>query len=813
MKAPKEIGKLVAFEIGYEKLPDEERGLTVYLFDPEGKLLGSAPVKKDRASLPLEIAQTKGAQILVAPNIPGKRKPKLEDLRKADAFEPKYVFDPHKPVQVLQPIPIDISKLWLMCRCVVKGKVVKPAIVNGTLVYRPVCGAKVHICEVDKLWLLIPRLPKDVIFRMRDELIKDWKKYRLLPKPPIIKFPWPPPPPDPYRIFPVRPQEMEAPEERVTPINLPSTFGGEGLLSPAPSSFWYHPNWLNPQPEPPFPEYIEPRIGQQMMNAKMALTSTRSRKAEKLPLLIDSIPAKVSKDLASSSEVAVRGALRELTPMILPYICFWPWFHPYICVCDELATVVSDYGDFETAIWYRCAGDKPDLYFWVEYEIDGVWTTVYNPKPLCCHVHWNYPCGEEVMLAITDPRVPWCAPNPDLPELKVLVKTFGNGLSMSEIDKTGTASRGKTTAGEPLAGSLELRLDMSRSNLIALGVTHYRCSYRRVTKGDGTTAATDSWHVMAREVYRPYVEKVWTLSPYPHFKNVYKYEKMGPFTADMLFKIQPNAPTSGTWYDSVMNEHLDLAWAYFDTALLKEMDGTTPAAGQYEIKLELFDSYGNLIKWNDPGGTGESILAFMTDNPAPFEPSTGMTEALAPADNLIISGTDILGFKLTLYVDNTPCEAAIDDPFITSLPDVKSGPCGFLFFDPLAPSKLGLRFLARQKYNHAVFSFWTVKGSSGYIPEATLGWDFSIPAQHSIPVYDPSPTAYPVNGFTRSADSHFSKDIPVLDMLNANGSECPEAAFALTLGVYSTAYDGYTRAYWLNAWAIPKAFALAPGTP
>jgi len=41
MKAPKEIGKLVAFEIGYEKPPDEERDLTVYLFDPEGKLLGS----------------------------------------------------------------------------------------------------------------------------------------------------------------------------------------------------------------------------------------------------------------------------------------------------------------------------------------------------------------------------------------------------------------------------------------------------------------------------------------------------------------------------------------------------------------------------------------------------------------------------------------------------------------------------------------------------------------------------------------------------------------------------------------------------
>ena len=812
MKAPLHSGKLAHFEVTHAKTTDQEVLLRLYAFDANGIFVGSAPVKEDSASLPLDIVQAKGIQLLVAPNIAGKRKPKLEDLRKADAFETKYVFDPTKPVQILPPIPIDISKLWLMCRCVVKGKVAKPAIVNGELVYRPVCGAKVHICEVDKLWRIIPRLPKDVIFRMRDELIKDWKKHRLLPKPPIIKFPWPPPPPDPYPIFPARPQEMATPEERVTPINLPSTFGGEGLLSPARSSYWYHPNWLNPQPEPPLPDYITPRMGQRLMTAKMAMTSAPSRKETKLPLLIDTLPAKVSKDLQSSSDAVVRGALREVYPKILPYLCFWPWLHPYFCVCDEIATVISDYGDFETTIWYRCVGDKPDLYFWVEYEIDGVWTTVYNPKPLCCHVHWDYPCGEEVMLAITDPRVPWCSPNPDLKDLSVLVKTIGCGLSMSEIEKTDPATKGKTTAGEPLAGSLELRLDMSRSNLIALGVTHYRCSYRRLTKGDVSVAVTDSWHVMAREVYRPYVEKVWSLVPYPHFKNVTKYEKMGPYTADMLFKIQPKMPMSGTWYDSVMNEHLDLAWAYFDTALLKEADGITPAVGQYEIKLELFDSYGNLIKWNNPGGTGENILAFMTDNPAPFEVATGMTEVLAPADNLILSGGNTLGFKLTLFVDNTPCEAAIDDPFITSLPDVKSGPCGFLFFDPSAPSKLGLRCLARQKYNHAVFSFWTVKGSSGYIPEATLGWDFSIPAQYSIPVYSPA-AAYPGNGFTRSADSHFSKEIPVPIMLNSNGFECPEAAFACTLEVYSTAYDGYSQAWWLNAWAIPKAFALAPGTP
>jgi len=396
----------------------------------------------------------------------------------------------------------------------------------------------------------------------------------------------------------------------------------------------------------------------------------------------------------------------------------------------------------------------------------------------------------------------------------VLVKTIGSGLRMCEIAPASGPKQGQTTAGEPLAGSLELRLDMSRSNLIDLGVTHYRWSYHRTTKGNGTTAVTDSWHVMSREVYRPYEQKVWTLFPFPHFTTVYKYEKMGPFTADMLFKIQPNNPAVGVWYDSVMNEHLDLAWAYFDTDLLKESDGVTPAAGQYEIKLELFDSYGNLIKWNNPGGTGANIQAFITSNPAPFEPATGMTITPAPANNMITdTGGDTLGYIMTLYVDNNRCEASIDDTFIKDFPDALAGPCGFLFFDPATTAKFRLGFLAKQKFDHGVFSFWTVKGSSGYIPDATLGWDFVANAQKCVPVNNTALVTYPVNGFARAADSTFSKDILVTDLLNANGSTCPQAAFACTLDVYSTAYNGYTQAWWLNARAIPKAFALAPETP
>lgn len=782
----------IDFPIEFEKKPERELDLVVHIFDSAGKLLKSAKVKGDKASLPVEVLKNKDIKVLVSPPLPSKKKPTLENLRASDAYEPRFDFDPAKEKFKLYPIPVEKVKLWLLCPCVVKGKVVRPIVINGTVVYKPVNGAKVHICEVDKLYLLIPHLPKDVLFRFRDELIKDWKKYRLLPHPPIVKFPWPwpPPPPETYQLFPMDHEIKELESERVIPIELPNY---------QKSAFSYGTNWLNPQPEPPLPEFVMPRAFTQMEQAKLVRKSTRTQKEKDLPLLIDTISADISEQLQSDSITQVSSALLKLQPMILPYLCWWPWLHKYFCLCDEIATVMTDCNGFETTIWYRCAGDKPDLYFWVEYPIAGVWTKVYEPKPVCCHVHWNYECGKEVLLPVADTRVPWCEVPPDLAGLKVLVKTIGNGLSMSEINKTPGATKGKTSAGEPLAGSLELRLDMSRSNLISMGITQYRWSYTRKTKGNGTTVVADTWHTMLHEVYRPYEVKVFKPLPVPHFETQYKYEKMGPFGTENLFKIQPSNPTVGIWYDSVMNEHIDLAWAYFDTNSLRENDGLTPAAGQYDIKLELFDSSGNLVKWNNPSGTGASIQAYITDNPAPFVPPVGMTETPAPAANLIKDGSgNTLGFVLTLFVDNNPCEAVIDDPYVVENPSALSGPCGFLFFNSVATSKAHLRFLARQAFDNALFHFQVVKGSSGAIAAATLSW---------IPVH---PAVVPVNGFDRSPDSHFSKDLKVTDLLNANGSTCSQAAFAITLEIHSTAYNGYTRAYWLDAWAVPKAFALAP---
>lgn len=80
--------------------------------------------------------------------------------------------------------------------------------------------------------------------------------------------------------------------------------------------------------------------------------------------------------LTSKSPSIVREALIKHDYLILPVLCHFPWLIPFL-TCDKVVVVDSDSdGRFDAEIWYRCAGDKPDLYFWVEYFLDGSWIRV-----------------------------------------------------------------------------------------------------------------------------------------------------------------------------------------------------------------------------------------------------------------------------------------------------------------------------------------------------------------------------------------------------------------------------------------------------
>jgi hypothetical protein len=154
-----------------------------------------------------------------------------------------------------------------------------------------------------------------------------------------------------------------------------------------------------------------------------------------------------------------------------------------------------------------------------------------------------------------------------------------------------------------------------------------------------------------------------------------------------------------------------------------------------------------------------------------------------------------------IHVDNHHCQAVIYDTWV-DVPANAAGPCGFINFADRATSDARLSFRAYHPYNFAQFSFTTVKGSSGYVAPACAGWA-------GFPVYAPVGSAF-VNGFARTPASVFWKDIPVSTLLDANGVVCPAAAFGENLYVDALATDGYQIADWLDASAMPKAFALAP---
>jgi len=92
-----------------------------------------------------------------------------------------------------------------------------------------------------------------------------------------------------------------------------------------------------------------------------------------------------------------------------------------------------------------------------EYQIGSAWTTVYHP-PIICNTYWNYECGTEVVIPITDPRVPWYTDPIPVPGKQVAILSIGHEVSIKEIKRvTAVAEEGLTDVGEPFGGSLELR--------------------------------------------------------------------------------------------------------------------------------------------------------------------------------------------------------------------------------------------------------------------------------------------------------------------------------------------------------------------
>jgi hypothetical protein len=747
-----EPGRSLRLKVAFEGKPDRPLDVAAFAFDAGGKLLASAPVKAGQVELALTNRQARGTRIFFASLPEGTENVTLETMARARAYEPAWQFDPRRQAVELRPIPEGLWTVWRWCRCRVRGRVVKPVDVHGVIHDKPVCNARVHVCEVDRLLWIIPRLPDLIIDRLRAELLE------------AIPRPWPFPEPD-SPIFRFDPRVIDPSPVQIARMNKlnpqpepPSRAG----LSPARLRSRGEEVQLNPQPLPP--------------RAALAELSVETRAA-----------------LSSPSLTVVRRALVDNLAILRPWICGWPWIWPYFCRCDEIDVVITDdQGRFETEVWYLCSGDHPDLYFWVEYCIGGIWTTISRPH-VCCNTYWNYACGSEVTLTVTDPRVPWCGDDAVLPGKQVAVLSIGNGVSTTEIQRSAAgASEGLTTTAphaEPFGGSLEPHVWFG-DGLIPSGITHYRWSYRRL-------GSSGEWPAMDKEVVRHYGETLadstLTFKPFP----------LGPdpaFAGENLFKIRPDDPplnpgaVSASWAPEV-DGRSNTASAYFLSHLLEGGNAAT-AAGKYELKLELFKNDGSLVNLTDEG-----VLLKVPTVDAPFGVAEVPTQLVAhfPAvpgdmeDRVIRDGAGkIVAFRIVLHVDNNPCDAEINEVEVN---DNAAGPCGFIPYTP--GSEAVVSFKARHPNDFATFSFGVFKGSCGQVAEASADGSVAGPV---------------VDGFTRDAASVFTKDVPVATLLAGGpcGTVCVKAAFAETLHVDALATDGWSTLDYLDADGVPKAFALEP---
>lgn len=402
-------------------LPPDE--IVAYAFAANGKLLDSKPLKDGVARLKVPIGDEPApGRVLIGPRV-GDDIPLIDELLRRGAWEEHIRLEPKlPPLDILIP-PVDWL-CWILSRCTVRGTLLKRTVRNGITVDLPVCDADVEIYEVDPLPILLPRIPDDILDRIREILIKQ-----------PIPIPDPIPDPDPGPILP--------------------------------------PHGPGPGPDP------APFFGMHAEHAAAPVSATAELKQAPAPEAM-----RMALELADSHD-AIRQVLLAHPIVIRPLICR---FFPRLVTKTLLGTAhTDDCGHFRFTFFRGCHNpDQPDLYFKATQQWFFGRITVLEPLPVACHTWWNYVCGTEVTLYATNPLTLTCAPCGPVVAPDNYVMVFGIGrhsahaIHGASADlSNGSAERGLTSDGRPWAGDLRLRLDFDPGIRDALGIRYYRVSWRK----------------------------------------------------------------------------------------------------------------------------------------------------------------------------------------------------------------------------------------------------------------------------------------------------------------------------------------------
>ncbi|WP_331345146.1 hypothetical protein [Cellvibrio sp. UBA7661] len=747
----KNTSKPILIPLRFSEKPAQDLSLVAFLFSRSGKLLEKTALRGDSIEFKTADNNPRLYKIFVAP-ADDKTIDGITGLPELERFNPfEVVLDVNRE-GIINPvlIPNEYPLLWLRRSCRVRGRVIKNFSLGTLTQDRGICHARVHICEVDRIRLLIEKIPDRIIIKIPELVIHP-------------EWPFPIPEPEPFNRLGSLTEKFDPPQP------LPWRFGFD-----AASEF----------------------AARQSEPLKNVLTNENApEELREVQSVLLSSP-RILSQLNSGNVAAIRKTLVENFAIFHPYFCHVPWLWPYFYRYDEVALAYTDLnGAFDVTFRYWNTGDKPDLYFWVEYLIDGVWTTVYKPS-VPCNTYWDYLCGSAVTIRVTDPRVRWEC-NDILDGDIVWIKTIGSSASVSHIKQQDQYSviqgklfnhvglsdvfmSGGSSALDnyrrPFGGTLNFVVQFG-SGLPANGMYYYRWSYRQLRNADlsnAPAAALASLH-KGQALHKAYTYEYFDALGHKHFgQNTFKLGPVALNGEDDLYVIPPAFPSS-----SPVNA-TELSPLWDQNTITASVDSTQFADGLYEFVLELFDANGVKL-----AAIPKQI--FQVPHYTSFAPSVNAAD-----DYLLLNGANARGFTMKARVDNQRCEATVYKIKVNGS-EATSDCCGFVPYPPNA--NIEVAFRAYHPHNFATFNFVVNKGTCN----DAIQQGFTNASGMVIGN---------AGNYTRDSASIYREGFSpaqLLGMCVAGG----KAAFAEHVYVSALATNGYDRLSYLDASDL-AAFALEP---
>lgn len=151
--------------------------LFAYVLDRQGELLQQKRID-GKGNFEIPELQPHGTRLFIAPELPDKKVPTLQDLIEMEAYEPLIPKRlPKDGIRKLLPIPEILWPKWVWCFCRVRGRVVREFCLPFPLNFcfqLPVCPARVHVCRVKRR--IIWEVADLEILKIRDFLLYEIPK-------------------------------------------------------------------------------------------------------------------------------------------------------------------------------------------------------------------------------------------------------------------------------------------------------------------------------------------------------------------------------------------------------------------------------------------------------------------------------------------------------------------------------------------------------------------------------------------------------------------------------------------------------------